>query len=272
MAKIEDQPKIQRTISAHLIYSIAIIIIVGIFSFVLFESKRPGSLKLQLGDNQLEMSLEGDTLSVKKMLDLLFKDDLVKRESGALLKEFGNFYQASDPSIVEVIEDQDIESAVANKLRQLLYRLKGPFDRSKHTFYNVEDVQMVDAIEKLGFDHSVSKELRELLIYRKGPFEEQAVEIRISVPAGNRIKEGRAASCKGNDFYRREIRIFNHQRTNSISTFVSGSFPCTKKETDSKNDITKLIQISFSDMKQLIGDSTLSGKELGYAEILIDGQ
>lgn len=256
----------------HLIYGVSIVIIVIIFSFILYKSEKSGTLKLQLGDNQLEMSIEGDTLSIKNMLDHLFKDENTKRESGALLKEFGSFYQPNDPSIVAIIEKQDIGSEVANKLRTLLYGLKGPFQRSAHTFYNVENVDVVDAIEKLGFDHAVSKELRELLVYRKGPFEEKAEEVFISVPTGNKIPIGRAASCKGNKFFRREIRIFNTQRTNSISTYVSGSFPCPEIENDNNNKIGKLIQISFSDMKKLIGESPLVAKETGYAEILIDAK
>ena len=68
----------------HLIYGVSIVIIVIIFSFLLYKSEKSGTLKLQLGDNQLEMSIEGDTLSIKNMLDHLFKDENTKRESGAL--------------------------------------------------------------------------------------------------------------------------------------------------------------------------------------------
>lgn len=260
----------KKSISHHLIYALTIIVIIVIFSFLLYRSDKPGSFKLQVGDNQLEMALEGDTLSIKKMLNHLFKDDEAKRESRALLKEFGSFYLPSDPGLVEVIEKQDAESEVAKKLRSLLYNLKGPFERSTHTFYDVQDVDLVDAIEKLGFDHPVSKELRELLIYRKGPFKEQAEEIILSVPSGNRIQTGRAASCKGNKFYRREIRIFNLQRTNSVSAYVSGSFPCPENDREVRSDINKLIQISYADMKNLIGTSTLGRKEPGFAEIVID--
>jgi hypothetical protein len=196
---------------------------------LLYKSDKPGSLKLQVGDSQLKINLVGDTLSIKSMLDHLFKDETTKRESGALLKEFGSFYQPSDPSLVTVLEQQDIQSEVAKRLRNLLYSLKGPF-------------------------------------------EEQAKEILLSVPQGNRIPAGRAASCKGSTFYRREIRIFNLQRTNSISAYVSGSFPCPEVEIDDQKEIGKLIQISYLDMKKLIGDSTLIAKEPGFAEILIDAQ
>jgi hypothetical protein len=261
-----------KTKKPHLIYGAVLVIIVGVFSLLLYKSDKPGSLKLQLGDSQLEINLEGDSLSIKSMLDHLFKDETTKRESGALLKEFGSFYQPSDPSLVTVLEQQDVQSEVAIRLRSLLYNLKGPFERSAHTFYDVQDVHIVDAIERLGFDHAVSKELRELLVYRKGPFEEQAKEILLSVPQGNGIPEGRAASCTGSEFYRREIRIFNLQRTNSISAYVSGSFPCPEADTEGQDEIGKLVQISNLDMKKLIGDSTLIAKEPGFAEILIDSQ
>jgi hypothetical protein len=261
-----------KSIRSHLIYGVTIIAIIGVFSFLLYKSDKPGSLRFQIGDNELEISLEGDTLTIKNMLDHLFKDETTKRESSALLKEFGSFYQPSDPGLVEVIEQQDIESEVAKKLRHLLYDLKGPFERSTHTFYDVEDVHIVDAIEKLGFDHAVAKELRELLIYKKGPFEEQTIEIIISAPSENRIAAGRAASCNGSKFYKREIRIFNLQRTNSISAYVSESFPCLESDKEEKSEIGKLIQISSADMKNLMGDSPLGENKPGIAEILIDTQ
>ncbi len=267
-----DSPVDKKSISPHLIYAVVLIIVVVIFSALLYKAEKPGTLKLQLGDNKLEMTLEGDELSVKKMLDILFKDKEAKRESSALLKEFGDYYQPTDPSIVSALEKQNKESEVSKELRTLLYNLRGPFDRSTHSFYNVEDVHIVDAIEKLGFDHAVSKELREMLIYRRGPFQEKAKGIFISVPAGNRIKKGRAASCKGNEFFRREIRVFNVQRTNSVSVYVSGSFPCPETDSENPAEISKLVQLSYDDMKLLIGDSPVIGKESAFAEILIDAQ
>lgn len=262
----------RKSTNPHLIYGVVIVIIVAIFSILLFKANKPGSLKLQVGNNQLEMTLEGDTLSIKKILDKLLKDKESARESGALLREFGHFYQPTDPGLVDEIEQQGVESEVSKRLRALLYNLSGPFERSSHTFYNVQDVEMVDAIEKLGFDHPVSKELRALLIYRKGPFEERAKEILLSVPSGDSIPKGRAAACKGNEFYRREIRVFNAQRTRSVTVYVSGSFPCPEINQDKESDIGNLVQISYTDMKDLIGDSPIIGKERGFAEILIDTQ
>jgi len=62
------------------------------------------------------------------------------------------------------------------------------------------------------------------------------------------------------------------QRTKSISIFVSGSFPCPEVDNEANNDISKLIQISFGDIKKLIGNSALGQTEHGFAEILIDAQ
>ncbi|MGR5221843.1 hypothetical protein ACPV4B_16575 [Vibrio parahaemolyticus] len=246
----------------------AVVIIVVLFVVFLYGTGNSGALKLKVGDSELEMKVEDNTLSIKEMLELLLKDEDTKRESAALLKEFGNFYKPTDPALIQEIAQQNIKSEVSQQLRSLLYDLKGPFVRSAHTFYDVEKVQIVNAIETLGFDHPVSLKLRELLRYRKGPFEEHAKEILVSVPSGNRIPSGRAASCKGNEFYRREVKIFNHQRTHSISVYVSGSFPCPNKDPDS--EINHLIQLSFNDMKNLIGDSPIRKKETAFAEISID--
>lgn len=155
-------------------YIVGAIIVVCLFAILIYTTGNSGALKLKVGDSELEMRVEQNTLSVKNMLEVLLKDDDTKRESAALLKEFGNFYEPTDPALIQELEHQNIESEVSKQLRRLLYDLKGPFKRSAHTFYDIERVQIVNAIETLGFNHPVSKKLRELLIYRRGPFEEHA--------------------------------------------------------------------------------------------------
>jgi hypothetical protein len=226
-------------------------------------------LKIQIGDSELDISLEGDSLSVRNMLDVLFKDDETRRESSALLKEFGGYYEPADPAIIEVIAQQDVQSEVSVRLRNMLNNLRGPFDRSLHTFYDIQDTEIVDAIETLGYDHPVSDQLRELLAFRKGPFEEKAKEVFLSVPAGNNIPIGRAASCANNEFYRKEIIIYNKLKTNSIFVYVSSRFPCPELENGESN-LNKLIQLTYDEMKKLIGDSPLSEFEMGFAEVLVD--
>ncbi|WP_445359181.1 hypothetical protein [Microbulbifer sp. ANSA005] len=253
----------------HIIYGSILVLIVLSFCFFLYKSEKIGSLRIKVGNSELELQVDGNNsaVSIRSVLGKLFQDEEARRESKALLKEFGNFYLPTDPELIGEIEKQPIKSDVSQRLRELLYGLKGPFDRKAHSYYDIKSVQVVDAIRGLEFNHPVSKGLREMLIYRRGPFEERSKEVLLSVPAGNSIPSGRAASCRGNDFFRREIRIFNTQRTNSISVFVSGSFPCTA---DTSNDIHRLIQLSYADMKNLLGDSPVGAKEPALAEIMMN--
>jgi len=261
----------QKNKSIHIVYGLTLVISLGIFSLLLYETGKLGSLKVKVGNSELEMKLEEENLTtVKSMVDFLFQNEITARESKALLKEFENYYHSSDPTIVDAIERQEEQSEVSKKLRYLLQNLSGPFKRSTHQFYNIQDTQLVDAIKQLGYDHPVSKELRKLLNLRKGPFEDNAKEVFFSVPNGDGIPRGRAASCSENAFFRQEIRLFNRQRTKSISVYVSGSFPCPEISTNSDSEIGKLIQISYLDMKNLIGDSTIVGKEIGFADVMID--
>ncbi|WP_444934463.1 hypothetical protein [Microbulbifer sp. JTAC008] len=255
--------------SVHFIYGSIIALIVLSFCFLLYKSESNGSLRVKIGNNELELQIDDNnqSVSIRALLDKLFQNEEASRESKALLKEFGNFYLPTDPELIGEIEKQPVKSQVSRRLRELLYGLKGPFDRQAHSYYDVESLQVIDAISGLEFNHPVSKGLREMLIYRRGPFEERSKEVLLSVPAGNSIPSGRAASCRGNDFFRREIRIFNTQRTNSISVFVSGSFPCTA---DTSNDIHRLIQLSYADMKKLLGDSPVGAKEPALAEIMMN--
>jgi len=74
------------TSKLHIIYGVSIVLIVSIFCYAALAGDKNGSLKIQIGDSELDISLEGDSLSVRNMLDVLFRDDETRRESSALLK------------------------------------------------------------------------------------------------------------------------------------------------------------------------------------------
>ena len=267
--KSEKENKVRSGIWVHFIYAVLIISIIGVFALLIQEKGRKGSVTIKYRETTVEMHIEDGTTTVKNLLDFLFSEEDRKKETMALLKEFYRVYDIADTALISEIEKQKGSSEISEELRGLLYELRGPFERSLHTFYNIEKPDIVSAIEKLGFEHPVSEGLRSLLNYRKGPFEENAAIVFLSVPQGVPIKLGRAASCKNNKFYRRCIRIFNKQRTRSIDVFVSGRFPCPENS-ETNGDIFKLLQLSYEDMNNLIGNSPLMEKETGYAEITLD--
>lgn len=247
-----------------MIIIIAVVLVVGIFAFAVVKSNQPGILKLKIGENELEMTMNDGSVTAREMLELLFRNDDAKRESIVILREFGNLYQPDDPMLVDVLAQKDEDSEISKKLLGLLNRLDGPFQRSRHSFYDINDVTLIDAIEQLPFDHPVALKLRILLQKRKGPFVEQFQEVQISVPEGNRIQEGRGAACTGGKFYGRELKIHNQQRSAQVSVYVSGRFPC---EPDS--ELHSLIQLNSEEMSKLLGHTAFLRMEVAYAEILI---
>jgi hypothetical protein len=243
---------------------------IGGFVFATYSPGKTGSLNLQLGEYVVEMELDEGELSIRDLILQFQRDEDVKRESQALLREFGGYYQASDPNVVEAIAVFGSDSEVAEKLHQKLSDLDSPFERESHFFYDVQDTSLVYALENLDFDHAVSQSLRQMLNERRGPFEESTKEVLLSVPAGNNIIEGRAAACKGGAYFRKNLAIWNLDRTREIDVWVSGQFPCTEDELDPEHTLSKLIQLSYADISRLLGPSPLSETEPALAQILVD--
>lgn len=72
----------------------------------------------------------------------------------------------------------------------------------------------------------------------------KTTDIYLSAPSENKISVGIAASCRPGEFYGYELIIFNKERTNSISAYVSNGFPCLDSDKDEDKIIGKLILIS----------------------------
>lgn len=208
------------------IISAIAIIIVGFFIYMFYWGKT-GSIKIRLSDNQLvEINLEGKK-EKNLSIDKILDELLVKDENKRI-------------ATVALLKKHD------------LYEVSGT------------DTTIVSAIEKLAFDAPVSKAIRDLLNSHKGPFKYPEEKVELSVPSGVHIQEGKGASCKKNEFYRKEITVFNEDRTKYISSvYVNGHFPCPEND---KSGLIKLIQLSRADMEKLIGDSPLNHKEIGYVQ------
>ena len=215
----------------HLVYIIIILMAGG--AYINLKLEVDGSIKVQIGDVRIKINnVTNNTISMKDMIQQVSQDKPAEGELLALLKEESDLYQPTDPEIV-------------------------------------------NAIGELKYADKVSEGLRTLVVSHTGPFEEppppliphQAVNL--SVPAGNRISQGKAASCRDNPFSGKDVTIFSKKhRGKSVKVKVSGYFDCPEKYKYLKD----LIQLSYDDMKELIDPLPLHRLEEGFAEELISAQ
>lgn len=239
---------------AFIFGGIILLLIVAIVTIFTYYSQSKSSVQIKLGNNSFAVDLDNQKTDAKTILKELFNGDDRSRETLALLKEFHDVYHIKDDTLVHRLEQLENDSVPSVGLRQLLEKLRGPFERDLHTFYNIHEKSIVEAIEKLGVDHPVSKALRELEFYAKGPWGEEAVLVQLSVPKGNRIPKGKGASCRSSDFFSREVTILNMQQNRMVDIMITGSFPCPKIKGQKNKKLQNLIQLSYSDMKKVMGD------------------
>lgn len=247
---------------------IKVFALVVAFVFILFAFNRPSqsTLKIDIGGQIIELGIQNDEVKISVLISKLFESEVSKVQTEALLREFHKLYYIEGHNLVNIIESIDENSFLSQKLRELLGGLRGPFRRDLHSFYNIQDTEIAEAIEKLGYDHKVSVALRKLLIYRKGPFASQEKEIIITLPSGNEIKEGFAASCRQNEFYRENIRIFDSKRRKSIDVYVRNPIGCSSEQIELFN----LIHLSQADMQKLLDGSPILKHQKAFGILQIE--
>ncbi len=247
---------------------IAAISIIGVMSILVYSyySNSKTKITINVGETSVDMELDNSQLQAVDVIKLLFKNTDRKRETQALLKEFYSVYHSKDPQLVEEMATLKGEDDLSVALRKLLEDMRGPFNRKFHKFYDVEDKSIISAIETLGFDHPVADALRDLVVEAKGPFKEVAKPMRFSVPSGNSIPAGTGASCRSNPYFRKSIRIFDQTKSRSVDIIVERPFDCPISSVSEESELIDLIQVSYSDMKKLIGQASVPKFEPGFAK------
>lgn len=247
----------------------ALVIIAGLIAVLIYTnfSESKSKVTLNIGDNSVDIELDNSQMQAIEILKVLFQEENRKRETQALLKEFYDVYYVKDPQLVNELAAMNGSDQISKELRQLLKDLRGPFNRKFHKFYNIEDKSIINAIEQLGYEHPVSEALRELVVHAEGPFREVALPVRISVPAGNKISKGTGASCRSNHFFRKSVRIFDQTKTRSVDIIVDKPFDCPVSSAGDKSELIDLIQVSYEDIKELIGNSAVTKFEPGFAKV-----
>ena len=253
-------------LTLHLGYSgtiLLIILVVGVFNPELLKFLS-GNIKIVLdfGNKQeTTLNVTNNTIPINNVIQQIFNDEATKRLFLVLLKEERDLYQPTDPEIVKAIGELKYDDKVSEGLRKLSTSHIGPFeeqgtadepDASSEKKNPETKVRIRDQPDKKDQSNNI----------------EQRTEVSLSVPAGNRIKQGKAASCRDNQFSRQDVKILNEQQKKSVTVFVGNSFDCPEKYKYLKD----LIQLSYADMKELIGPSPLHRLEKGFAQRVISAQ
>jgi len=265
--KLENKPRYIRN------FTIANIIIITLFitAYVyLINGKEQGFVKISLGKNtSFEINMKGNTIEhsdlFKKLLSGKNREDTL-----FLLKKY-KVYHIADTDLVNQLERIDKKSQISALLRRLLQDLRGPFSRTLHSFYDINNRPVIKALEKLGYNHIVSHGIRNLYKYRRGPFESLFKPVDLSTPNIN-IRVGFAAACRNNEFYGQTIKLIDKSfDEKSITVVVNkpiGSPACNIRS--KKNTLSKLIQLSREDMKQLKGNLSRRKIEPGFAQEVLE--
>jgi len=248
-------------------------LVLGVLALAIFgviaakDTTQSSNIKINVGENSIEMGFEKDGLTLRQILDELFKDEKQQRETYALLREFNEVYELNDERLIHRISREPGDTALADRFRRLLFMLQGPFDRGFHKYYDVEQESVVEAIASLDYDHKVAKRIRDLRNESKGPFEERIKPVRIGISEDGKIATGYAAVCRNGDYYREQIYLFepNYEKIITVNAFEPRSCPTVDATRVDANP--PLVRISRADARRLFGDRVLSDVEPGFAQI-----
>lgn len=248
-------------------------LVLGVLALAIFgviaakDTTQSSNIKINVGENSIEMGFEKDGLTLRQILDELFKDEDQRRETYALLREFNEVYELNDERLIHRISREPGNTALADRFRRLLFMLQGPFDRDFHKYYDVEQESVVEAIAGLDYDHKVARRIRDLRNESKGPFEERIKPVRIGILEDGKIATGYAAVCRNGDYYREQIHLFepNYEKIITVNAFEPR--PCPSIDPTHEDANPPLVRISRADARRLFGDRALSEIESGFAQI-----
>lgn len=244
-----------------LIIAVSVVIIVGIFMYIMNNRDGSGSLTIKTGENEVTMEFSDNKVNFRDLIEILFNNDKYKKDALAILRDSYDLYYKDSELLVDSIRRESGESKFSQQIRGLLVDLKGPFERKYHNYYDITDVRVVDAISTLGYKHDVAKKLREIKDSAKGIFEQRGIDVDVAFISSDNILNGNAAVCEDSQHRGRDLLLLNpNNLTKTITVFARNRFPCVRKS-DGSGWEKPLIQVNLNDGKQLFGNIILGKKE-----------
>lgn len=243
------------------VIALSVITIVGMFMFIMNGRDSSGLLTVKIGDNEVSVDFSNNELNFSKLIDNLFEDNKSKQETLGILRDSHELYYIHSKLLVDRIRREPAESDFSVEIRDLLFDLKGPFERKQHTYYDITDTKVTNVINNLDYEHDVAIKFRELRDNSEGIFESRGIDVEVAFISANNIRDSYAAVCEDSKHRGRDLLLLNpNNLTKTITVFARNRFPCVKKS-DGTGWEKPLIQINLAEGKRLFGDIILGKKE-----------
>jgi hypothetical protein len=246
----------------NVIIALSVVTIVGLFAYVLLKTQKDGTLIIKSGDSEMKMVFSSTNIELRQFMNQLFADELRKKETLAIFRGLYNLYEHNDPHLIFSFRNEGGESGLSQSIRELLFELRGPFQRQYHTYYDIDKISVIDALIALGHEHPVAERLRELRDNYQGMFEERGIEAYVSLDNDGAITDGHAAVCVGSKFRGRDLLILNPTNEVTISVLVSKSFLCHHNRGNRHSvDEIQVIKINHNDGQKLFAGKKPENEE-----------
>lgn len=239
----------------------SLVIIVGMFIYIMSDRQGGGSLTIKNGDNEVVMNFSDNKLNFSELINLLLNDDKYKSDTISILRDTYGLYKRNSILLVDQIRKEPKDSIFSGHIRSLLVDMRGPFERDIHSYYDIKSLPVVSAIHSLGYKHKVAIKLREDRDNAVGIFEQRGIDIDVAIYSSDKIRNGNAAVCQFSKYKGRDLLLLNpNDPTKTITVFSRNSFPCIKQSNG--NGLKKpLVQLNPNDAKKLFGNIVFSSRQ-----------
>ncbi len=239
----------------------ALVVIVGMFLFIMNNRSGAGSLTIKTGDSELVLDFSDNKLNFSELIGMLLKGEKYKNDTLSILRDSYGLYSKDSDLLVDYIRRQQGDSGISRKFRELLVDLRGPFHRDYHNYHDITLVEVVDAINSLDYDHEVSVRFRELKDSSSGIFEQRGIDVDVAVISAEKVLDGNAAVCEGSVYRGRDLLLLNpSDLRKTINVFSRNSFQCIKPSAGIEKG-KPLVQINPNDAIKLFGNIIFKAKE-----------
>jgi hypothetical protein len=238
-----------------IVIAVSVVIVVGLFVYVVRERSGDSKLSLMVGDSKLEMAFSGDKIIFQDVVGKLLNDEHSKKETLAILNGVYGLYRRDSIDLINSYRMDENDNELSRSIRQLLIDLAGPFKRKFHSYYDITQISVIDGLKKLLYDHPVLQELRELSDKHEVMF--AIVMIPADVYIDNTLSNRNAKICKGDKYFGRTIAIQNRaDPTRIITVSTSDTFPCPVRirNNGEPEERKTLLRINCAAGRQLFGD------------------
>jgi hypothetical protein len=239
-----------------IVIAVSVMIIVGLFLYVVQGRSGASKFNIKVGENQLEMDFSGDEITFQNVVGKLLNNEHSRKETLAILNGVYGLYKRDSMDLINSYRIDDNDSELFRSIRQLLIDLSGLFNRKFHSYYDITQISVINGLKELPYDHPVLENLRDLSDKHESIFATVIVPAEIYID--NTLSNRNAKICEGDKYFGRTIAIQNlADPTRVITVSASDTFPCPVRTNHGKLEERKiLLRINCAAGRQLFGEIT----------------